>query len=253
MTIDLNADAGEAFGRWQVTDEEALFPHLTSLNLACGFHAGDPLTMRRAAGRAKRFGVKVGAHPGFPDLVGFGRRDLAASPEEVYADVLYQLGALAAFLGAEGMKMHHVKAHGALYIKMMQDEATAKAVAQAVAAFDAALPLVILAGSGGEVAHTQASTLGLTTVTEAFPDRGYLANGQLAPRGSKGAILDDPERVAGRAVKMAIGQPFITLDGGELGVEADTLCLHGDHPYAAENALAVRRALAEAGVEVRAF
>ena len=253
MTIDLNADAGEAFGRWQVADEEALFAHLTSVNLACGFHAGDPLTMRRAVERAKRFGVKVGAHPGFPDLVGFGRRDLAASAEEVYTDVLYQLGALMAFLGAEGMKMHHVKAHGALYIKMMRDEATAKAVAEAVASFDPSLPLVVLAGSGGEVMRTQASTLGLTTVGEAFPDRGYLANGQLAPRGLEGAILDDPERVAERAVKMATGQPFSVLDGGELGVEADTLCLHGDHPHAAENALAVRRALAEAGIEVRAF
>ena len=253
MTIDLNADAGEAFGRWQVADEEALFAHLTSLNLACGFHAGDPLTMRRAVERAKRFGVKVGAHPGFPDLVGFGRRDLTASPEEVYADVLYQLGALAAFLDAEGMNMHHVKAHGALYVKMMQDEETAKAVAEAVAAFDLSLPLVVLAGSGGEVMRSQASALGLTTVSEAFPDRGYLANGQLAPRGLEGAILDDPEYVAERAVKMATGQPFRALDGSELGVEADTLCLHGDHPHAAENALAVRRVLAEAGVEVRAF
>ena len=253
MSIDLNADAGEAFGRWQVADEEALFTHLTSVNLACGFHAGDPLTMRRAVERAKRFGVRVGAHPGFPDLVGFGRRDLAASPEEVYTDVLYQLGALAAFLGAEGMKMHHVKAHGALYIKMMRDEETAKAVAEAVAAFDAALPLVILAGSGGEVMRTQASALGLSTINEAFPDRGYLANGQLAPRTLEGAILDNPERVAERAVKMATGQPLGTLNSGEITIKADTLCLHGDHPYAAENAVRVRRALAEAGVEVRAF
>ena len=158
MTIDLNADAGEAFGRWQVADEEALFTHLTSVNLACGFHAGDPLTMRRAVERAKRFSVRVGAHPGFPDLVGFGRRDLAASPEEVYTDVLYQLGALAAFLGAEGMKMHHVKAHGALYIKMMRDEETAKAVAEAVAAFDAALTAGHIGGLGWRGhAHTSFS------------------------------------------------------------------------------------------------
>lgn len=252
-TVDLNADAGEAFGHWRVADEEALFPHLSTVNLACGFHAGDPLTMRRSVGRAKRFGVQVGAHPGFPDLVGFGRRDLAASPEEVYVDVLYQLGALAAFLRAEGMTMHHVKAHGALYFKMMLEPKTARAVAEAVAAFDAALPLVVLAGAGGQVMQKQAAALGLTVVTEAFPDRAYLANGQLAPRTLKGSLLDDPEEIAERAVKMATRGPLRALGGGSVVVEAATLCLHGDQPGAATNAEAVRRALAEAKIDVCAF
>ena len=252
-TVDLNADAGEAFGHWRVADEGALFPYLTSVNLACGFHAGDPLTMQRSVRLAKRSGVQVGAHPGFPDLVGFGRRDLAASPEEVYTDVLYQLGALAAFLGAEGLPMHHVKAHGALYFKMMREPETARAVAEAVATFDATLPLVVLAGAGGQVMQEQASALGLRVVTEAFPDRAYLADGRLAPRTLEGAVLDDPDTIAERAVKMATGAPLSALDGGRVVLEADTLCLHGDHPRAAQNAEAVRRALAEAAVKVRAF
>ena len=253
MTIDLNADAGEAFGHWRVSDDDAPFPLVTSVNLACGFHAGDPLTMQRAVNLAKHFGVQVGAHPSFPDLSGFGRRDLAASPAEVYADVLYQLGALGAFLGAEGLKMHHVKAHGALYLKMMRDDGAAGAVAGAVAAFDPALPLVVLAGSGGGVMRAQAAALGLTLVAEAFPDRAYLENGQLAPRTSGGAVISEPERVAERAVKMATGRPFTALGGGELTLSAETLCLHDDHPHAAANAAAVRCALAAAGVTVRAF
>ena len=256
-TVDLNADAGEAFGHWRVADEGVLFLHLTSVNLACGFHAGDPLTMQRSARLAKHAGVAVGAHPGFPDLVGFGRRDLAASPEEVYADVLYQLGALVAFLQAEGLTMHHVKAHGALYFKMMREPETARAVAEAVAtfnaAFDAALPLVVLAGAGGQIMRDQAAALGLRVVTEAFPDRAYLANGRLAPRTLEGSLLNDSEKIAERAVKMATGQPLAALDGGSVVLGADTLCLHGDHPEAAQNAEAVRRALAEAEIDVCAF
>ena len=251
--VDLNADAGEAFGHWRVADEDALFPSLTSTNLACGFHAGDPLTMQRSVWRAKRFGVAVGAHPGFPDLVGFGRRDLAASPEEVRADVLYQLGALAAFLRAEGMTMHHVKAHGALYFKMMREPETARAVAEAVATFDAGLPLVVLAGAGGAVMQTEAAATGLRVVTEAFPDRAYLKDGRLAPRTVEGALLSDPERIAERAVEMATGAQLAALDGGSVVLAADTLCLHGDHPQAAQTAQAVRRALAEAEIAVRAF
>lgn len=252
-TVDLNADAGEAFGHWRVADEDALFPSLTSVNLACGFHAGDPLTMQRSVWRAKRFGVAVGAHPGFPDLVGFGRRDLAASPGETCADVLYQLGALAAFLRAEGMTLHHVKAHGALYFKMMREPETARAVAAAVATFDAALPLVVLAGAGGQVMQTQAAALGLRVVTEAFPDRAYLRDGRLAPRTAAGALLSDSDRIAERAVKMATGAPLDALDGGSVVLGADTLCLHGDHPQAVRNAQTVRRALAEAEIAVRAF
>ena len=253
LTIDLNADAGESFGHWQVADEASLFPHLTSVNLACGFHAGDPLSMQTAVELAKANGVAVGAHPGFPDKVGFGRRDLAASAEEVRSDVLYQLGALQAFLRHADMPMHHVKAHGSLYLKMMTDADTAGAVADAVAAFDPQLPLVVLAGAGGALMAKTAEDFGLKTVAEAFPDRAYLANGQLAPRRMKGAVLNDAAHIAERAVALATGQALQALDGGEVTVEAETLCLHGDNPNAPETAAAVRQALQKAGVSVAAF
>lgn len=252
-TIDLNADAGESYGVWTMGQDEALFALVSSVNLACGFHAGDPRTIRRALALAQQRGVAVGAHPSHPDLVGFGRRALAASPDEVYADVLYQLGALAALARADGLKLHHVKAHGALYLAMMRDEATAGAVAAAVAAFDAALPLVVLAGPGGETMRRAAERAGLRTVAEAFPDRGYLADGRLAPRGVAGAVLHDPEQVAERALHMARGEPLTAMDGGMVRLEADTLCLHGDHPGALENARAVRAALESAGIEIRSY
>lgn len=251
--VDLNADAGEAFGHWRVADEAALFPHLTSVNLACGFHAGDPLTMTEALKLAKMCKVAVGAHPGFPDRVGFGRRDLAASPAEIEADVVYQLGALGAFLNRAELPMHHVKAHGALYLQMMVTETTALAVTDAVAAFGAHLPLVILAGEGGELMRRVAVAGGLSVVAEAFPDRAYLANGQLAPRRAEGAVLSDAAHIAERAVALATGGALPALDGGEVTVSAETLCLHGDHPGAAATAAAVRRALEEAGIELAAF
>lgn len=253
MTIDVNADAGESFGRWQVADEASLFPHLTSVNLACGFHAGDPLSMRAAVQLAKDNGVAVGAHPGFPDKVGFGRRDMAASAAEVSSDVLYQLGALQAFLTRAALPMHHVKAHGSLYLKMMVDEPTARAVAEAVAAFNAHLPLVVLAGEGGALMTKTAEEVGVRTVAEAFPDRAYLANGQLAPRSLSGSVLDDSVLIAERAVALATGQALPALDGGQVTVDAETLCLHGDNPSAPQTAAAVRQALKEAGVTVAAF
>ncbi len=253
MSIDLNADAGESFGPWEMGGDEALFPLISSVNLACGFHAGDPLTIQRAVKLAKGHNVAVGAHPGYPDLVGFGRRALAAGFDEVYADVLYQLGALQAFLRAEGLKLHHIKAHGALYLAMMQDEITAQAVAQAVAAFDSSLPIVVLAGLGGAKMREVAAAAGLRAVAEGFPDRGYLANGRLAGRETPDAVLHDPEEIAERARRMALGEPFTALDGGAVRVQADTLCLHGDHPGRVANARAVRAALEASGITVRAY
>ena len=253
MRIDLNADAGESFGNWKVANEESLFPHLTSVNLACGFHASDPLTMQISVALAKKHNVAVGAHPGFLDKAGFGRRDIAASAKELFSDTLYQLGALRAFLDAEGLSMHHVKAHGALYLKMMQDELSARAVTEAVSVFDSHLPIVVLGGSGGQLMQKVARDLGMRAVAEAFPDRAYLANGHLAPRKLAGAVLDDPEQIAERAVKMATRESIETLEGGRLLLEAETLCLHGDNPQAVEAAVAVRQALQAAGLEVRAF
>ena len=253
MTVDLNADAGESFGPWTMGADEALFASLTSVNLACGFHAGDPLTMHKTVQLAAAHGVQVGAHPGFPDRVGFGRRDVGASFEEVYTDVLYQLGALHAFLRAQGAALHHVKAHGALYLKMMRDEATACAVAAAVHDYDASLPLVILGGPGGAVMARAAEEAGVKVVQEAFPDRAYLKNGYLASRSIEGAVIRDPRQAAARAVRMVTEGRIETLDGGETEIQAQTLCVHGDNPKAPSVAAAVRRALETAGVSVRAF
>jgi len=253
MTIDLNADAGESFGHWKVANEESLFPHLTSVNLACGFHASDPLSMQTAVALAKRLGVAVGAHPGFMDKAGFGRRDIAASYDELYTDTLYQLGALQAFLSVQGLTMHHVKAHGALYMMMMRDAEVATAVSQAVADYDASLPMVLLAGSGGKIMHEVALGVGLKPIAEAFPDRAYLANGQLAPRTLTGAVLNEPELIAERAVAMATGEAIEAIDGGKLTLNAQTLCLHGDNSNSALTAQTVRSALAAAGVKVTAF
>lgn len=253
MTIDLNADAGESFGRWQLGDDDALFPALTSVNLACGFHAGDPLTIQRTVQLARQAGVAVGAHPSFPDLAGFGRRDMALSADELYASVIYQLGALATFLRLEGLRLHHVKPHGALYLQMMHNAETARVVAAAVKDFDTTLPLVILAGAGGTVMAEQAEAVGTPFVLEAFPDRAYLANGRLAPRSLPGSVLHDPQQIAARAVQMVCAGHIAALDGGEVSLTPQTLCIHGDNPQALANAQAVRTALEAAGVTLRTF
>jgi len=248
--IDLNADAGESFGHWKMGADEALFPILSSVNLAAGFHAGDPLTMQRSVRLAKQHGVAVGAHPGFPDRVGFGRRDLAVTPDQAYTDVLYQIGALAAFLRVEGINMHHVKPHGALYLQMVRNKETAKAVAQAVKDYDPELPLVLLFGTPMEEAALE---VGVRYVREAFPDRAYLSDGRLSPRSMAGSLIRDPQKAAERAVQMVLEGKIPALDGGEVEVQAETLCVHGDNPEAVEIARAVREALLAAGVEVVAY
>ncbi|RDI95667.1 LamB/YcsF family protein [Meiothermus sp. QL-1] len=250
MRIDLNADAGESFGPWRLGQDEELFPLLSSVNVACGFHAGDPLTIRRTLELARKAGIAVGAHPGFPDRVGFGRRELSASPEEVYADVLYQIGALSGFLRAAGMALHHVKPHGALYNRATRDAPTALAIAQAVKDFDPALPLVVLPNTPLEA---EARRIGLRTVAEAFPERGYTKDGRLAPRGTPGAWIHDPEMAARRAVAMVLEGWVEAVDGGRVAVQAETLCIHGDNPAAVAIARAVREALLREGVEIQAY
>lgn len=250
MYIDLNADAGESFGNWKLGQDEALFPLLSSVNVACGFHAGDPLTMGRTLELARKTGLAVGAHPGFPDRVGFGRRELAATPEEVYADVLYQTGALSAFLRAAGMPLHHVKPHGALYNRATKDPQTARAIAQAVRDFDPSVPLVVLPNTPLE---SEAQALGLTTVAEAFPERGYSRDGRLAPRGTPGAWIHDPAEAARRAVQMVVKGQVEAVEGGTVPVRARTLCIHGDNPQAVEIARAVRNALLAEGVAIQTY
>lgn len=250
MQIDLNADAGESFGNWKLGQDEELFPLISSVNVACGFHAGDPLTIRRTLELAQQTRVAVGAHPGFPDRVGFGRRELAATPDEVYADVLYQVGALWAFLKVAQMPLHHLKAHGALYNRATKDPETARAIAQAARDFDPQLPLVVLPNTPLEA---EAQQLGLRTVAEAFPERGYASDGRLAPRGTPGAWIHDPVEAARRAVQMVVQGRVKAVDGGWVEVRAQTLCIHGDNPSAVEIARAIRDALRAEGIVIQTY
>jgi 5-oxoprolinase (ATP-hydrolysing) subunit A len=249
-TIDINADAGESFGPWPMGSDAELFPYLSSVNLACGFHAGDPLIMRSSVALAARHGLAIGAHPGFRDLAGFGRRDLAVTPDEIAADVIYQIGALDAFVRPLGLTLHHVKPHGALYLRMCRDEAIARAVAEAVKSYEAGLPLVVLHGTVMQRAAVEA---GLRVAVEAFPDRAYMPDGGLAPRSRPDAVIHDPAQVAERGVAMVLEGRVVAVDGTSVPVAPETLCLHGDNPAAAENARALRQALEAAGVTVRAF
>jgi UPF0271 protein len=245
MKVDLNCDLGESFGRYSLGDDAAIMPFITSANIACGFHAGDSLTMQATVRLAKQHGVAVGAHPGWPDLQGFGRREMSLSPEETEALVLYQIGALAAFAKAEGVELRHVKPHGALYNQSARERRLAEAVARAVKRFSRELVLVGLAGSSSVEA---AREMGLRVSNEGFPDRGYTPEGTLMPRGQPGAILSSVEEVAAHAVDLA--RNGIQFSGRR--VHVDTLCLHGDNVHAAENARKVREALLKAGIEVGA-
>jgi len=249
-SIDINVDAGESYGNWKMGNDQQVFASVTSVNLACGSHASDPVTMSASVEAAVSHGLSIGAHPGYPDLAGFGRRHLAMSGPDLFASVLFQLGALSAFTKLHRTAIRHVKAHGALYLHMMVDPATADAVASAVSSFDASLPIVILAGEGGELMRAAAQRHGLRTLREAFPDRSYLPNGQLTPRSHPDSLVLDPELVAERAVGMALHRTVDAVDGTEVPAEADTLCIHGDNQAAPEIAAAVRRALEQAGVDV---
>ncbi len=248
-TIDLNVDAGESYGEWRLGDDEAMFAVVTSLNLACGFHAGDPGTMRRTVALAAEAGVAIGAHPGLPDRVGFGRRAMALTPAQAHDDVLYQLGAADAIVRAAGRSLAHAKMHGALSTHVAETPAVADAIVAAVRAFDPALPLV--AGPAQELAAA-ARRAGHPLIAEAFPERGYAPDGRLAPRGTPGAVINDPDLAAARAVRMVVEGTVEAVDGTLVEVDARTLCIHGDNPSALAIATAVRAALEAAGVRVAA-
>jgi UPF0271 protein len=245
----LNADVGESYGAWRLGDEQALFPHITSANVACGFHAGDPGVMRATVQLAREHGVAVGAHPGFPDLQGFGRREMRLTPREVEDLTVYQIGALAALAGAEGVRLRHVKAHGALYNMAAVNAGLADAIARATAAVDQSLVLFGLPGSELIRAGERA---GLTTASEAFADRAYRADGTLLPRSESGAVLNDHAAVATRAIAMVQDQSVVAHDGSRVALQVDTICLHGDTPGAAQLAARVHEALRAAGIEIRA-
>jgi len=248
VAIDLNADLGEEAGLGGT--DVALLAVVTSAHIACGFHAGDPSAMRRTVQAAVEAGVVVGAHPSYADREGFGRRPVDRSPIEVADDVAYQIGALQGIARGAGGTVRSVKPHGALYNRVADDEVTAAAVAGAVRDAGDALVLVLPAGSP---ALAVASGAGVAVAAEGFCDRGYLADGSLAPRDAPGGVVTEPDVAAARAVALATGRPFPAIDGTSLELRCDTLCVHGDTPGSHAIALAVRRALAEAGVEVRPF
>ncbi len=251
LRIDLNADLGEGFGAWTMGSDEEILAFVTSANVACGFHAGDPSVIDRTVTLALRAGVAVGAHPSHFDLRGFGRREMQASPAEVENDVVYQVGAVQGFARSHGGSLIHVKPHGALYNQAARDEGLARAIARGVARVDRKLVLVGLASSAPMRKAAEAE--GLRYAAEAFADRAYGRDGHLVPRSAPGAVLTDPERAAAQAVRIAHERAVTAADGTRVALEADTLCLHGDNPHAIAIARAVRRALDEAGVAVRPF
>ncbi|MEP7090772.1 MAG: 5-oxoprolinase subunit PxpA [Nocardioidaceae bacterium] len=248
--IDLNSDVGESFGRWTMGDDAAMLAEVTSANVACGFHAGDPRTLRLTCELAARRGVAVGAQVGYRDLAGFGRRFIDVEPLELTDDVLYQIGALEAMARAAGTTVSYVKPHGALYNTAVHHDGQARAVVDAVLAYDPALPLLGLPGSRLLALGERA---GLRTVREAFADRGYTREGTLVPRSERGALLEDPDEVALRVVRLVTEGVVVSVDGKDVEVEAESVCVHGDTPGAVAMAQAVRAALAAADVTMRAF
>lgn len=245
--IDLNADLGEGFGAYSAGDDEGILPLVTSANIACGFHASDPVIMDRTVGAALAHGAGIGAHPGYPDLLGFGRRALAASPAEIRSYVLYQIGALAAFCAAHGTRLSHVKPHGALYNTAAKDDAVSEAVCDAVASFDNRLILVCQGGSRTEAC---ARKKGLRVAREVFADRRYERDGSLTPRSRPGAVLSDPEECAAQVLKIVREGKVTTSDGGEISLEADTVCVHGDSPGALAAARRICALLEREGIRV---
>ena len=248
--MDLNADLGEGFGRWELGDDDALLDVVTSANVACGFHAGDAVTMRRVCERAAEVGVAIGAQVGYRDLPGFGRRFIDVEPYALTQDVVYQLGALQAFAAVAGSGVRYVKPHGALYTAIVTHEEQAAAVVQAVLDHDPALPVLGLPGSAWLRLAAQA---GLRVVPEAFADRAYTSEGALLSRRRPGAVLHDADEIARRCVAMATGQPVADVDGGELRLSPASICVHGDTPGAVGIARRVRTELEQAGVALSPF
>lgn len=248
--IDLNCDTGESFGAYKLGDDAELLRLVTSANIACGFHAGDPATMRRTVETALGNGVRIGAHPGLDDLGGFGRRRIAITPEEAYELVLYQTGALDAFIRAAGGRLRHVKPHGALYNMAAENYHLALGIARAVRDYD---PGLILFGLAGSRSIAAARELGLRVAEEVFADRTYQADGSLTPRGHPHALVTDPRAACARVLRMITEGVVTSIDGADFQITADTVCIHGDTPGAVGFARSLRRMLEEAGVTLRAI
>lgn len=250
VSIDLNADLGEGFGAWQLGDDDAMLAIVTSANVACGFHAGDPAGLLRVCRSAAERGVRIGAQVGYRDLSGFGRRFIDVDPEDLLAEVVYQIGALQAIAQASGSAVSYVKPHGALYNTIVTHREQAAAVAAAVRMVDPALPVL---GMTGSVFFNEATRLGLRTVAEAFADRAYTPGGQLLSRRQPGVVLDDVAAIAERALTMVATGAVTAVDGTPVPITVESLCVHGDSPGAVQIAIAVRDRLAAAGTEIKAF
>jgi UPF0271 protein len=248
--MDLNSDVGESFGRWTLGDDQAMFGSVTSANVACGFHAGDPSVIRSTCRKAAEAGVVIGAHVGYRDLAGFGRRFLDIDPNELADDVVYQIGALQALAAVEGARVKYVKPHGGLYNAIVHHTAQARAVVDAVRSVDPGLPIMGLPGS--EVLRL-AEAAGLRAVPEAFADRAYTPEGTLVSRSLPGAVLEDPAQVAEHVLRMATESAVRAVDGSILKIRAESICVHGDSPGAVAMAAAVKSALSGAGVSLAAF
>ncbi|WP_345413085.1 5-oxoprolinase subunit PxpA [Pseudonocardia xishanensis] len=250
MRLDLNSDLGESYGRWTLGDDDAMLGLVTSANVACGFHAGDPTTLRRTVSAAAVNGVVVGAQVAYADIGGFGRRFIDVPPADLTADVLYQLGGLEAMCRVAGTTVRYVKPHGALYNATVEHEEQARAVVEAVAEYDATLPILGLPGSA---LLRAAAARGLRAVSEFFVDRAYTPSGSLVPRNERGALLHDPTEVTERLLRMLSEGLVKAVDGTDVRVEAESACVHGDSPGAVGMAAAVREGLERAGVELRGF
>lgn len=248
--IDLNSDLGESFGAWSMGEDEAMLEVVSSANIACGFHAGDPAGILRTVKAAAEQGIAVGAHVGYRDLVGFGRRNMDPTSEELIGDVIYQIGALKGLAAAAGTKVTYVKPHGALYNTIAVDRRQAADVIRAILAIDPQLVLMALAGSP---LVEQAKAAGLSVVSEAFADRAYTPDGMLVSRREAGAVLHDPDLVAERMLRLATEGVIEAIDGSLAKVEAQTICVHGDSPGAVAIARRLRQRLQEAGIGIKAF
>ena len=248
--VDLNCDLGESFGAYTMGMDAEVIPKVTSVNVACGYHAGDPLIMEKTVALAKQHGAAIGAHPGFPDLMGFGRRQMVVTPEEAGAYVKYQVGALMAFAKGHGLRLQHVKPHGALYNMAAKDEKLSEGICKAIYSID---PELIFMGLAGSVMLEAAERIGLKTASEVFADRAYNDDGSLVARSKPGAVIHDPEAAVARAVKMAKEGKVISINGKEIDIRADSICVHGDNPKAIETVIKLRNALIEQGVEVKSL
>ncbi len=250
ISIDLNCDVGENYGTYQSQTDQNLIEHITSANLACGYHAGDPVEMNKTVQVAKSFGVCCGAHPGYPDLLGFGRRDLVVSEEELQCYLIYQIGALNTICRANKTRLSHVKVHGSLYLKAVEDEKTAKTIAKTISSIDKSITYFVLGGEKGREMARLGEYAGLRVVYEGFPNRAYTPEGTLLPRDRQGAVLTAPDEIIKRALMMVLDRRIQTIDGNHIEVDLNTICIPGEIPGALEIAKTIREELVVNGAEI---